>query len=212
MDKITFYSGKQRKNSEGEGILYLWPLFNTFLTTFNSIWIYILGIWIWLVWFGFLLVSGPVESDPEYRLIVAANNLTVEIDNELSELGVPAWLNNSKCNEFNVFLLNITLSFSLGFRYHLQVHSGQVLQEVPRARVSGARFSRLHPNSQGEMSWHYYYFKMKVRCPRVAFAALQIMCIFNWTEDYFLLMNVWLQICSRPIINFERVIRLSWKY
>lgn len=33
----------------------------------------------------FLLVSGPVEADPEYRLIVAANNLTVEIDNELSE-------------------------------------------------------------------------------------------------------------------------------
>lgn len=35
--------------------------------------------------FCFLLVSGPVEADPEYRLIVAANNLTVEIDNELSE-------------------------------------------------------------------------------------------------------------------------------
>ena len=31
-------------------------------------------------------VSGPVEADPEYRLIVAANNLTVEIDNDLSEL------------------------------------------------------------------------------------------------------------------------------
>ena len=34
----------------------------------------------------FALVSGPVEADPEYRLIVAANNLTVEIDNELSAL------------------------------------------------------------------------------------------------------------------------------
>uniref|UniRef100_A0A8C6T208 U4/U6 small nuclear ribonucleoprotein Prp31 n=1 Tax=Neogobius melanostomus TaxID=47308 RepID=A0A8C6T208_9GOBI len=29
-------------------------------------------------------LAGPVESDPEYRLIVAANNLTVEIDNELN--------------------------------------------------------------------------------------------------------------------------------
>ncbi|XP_007550049.1 U4/U6 small nuclear ribonucleoprotein Prp31 isoform X1 [Poecilia formosa] len=29
-------------------------------------------------------VSGPVEADPEYRLIVAANNLTVEVDNELN--------------------------------------------------------------------------------------------------------------------------------
>jgi len=36
-------------------------------------------------------VSGPVEADPEYRLIVAANNLTVEIDNELSELAVSLW-------------------------------------------------------------------------------------------------------------------------
>ncbi|MGH0155212.1 UNVERIFIED_CONTAM: hypothetical protein FKN15_035024 [Acipenser sinensis] len=29
-------------------------------------------------------VTGPVEADPEYRLIVDANNLTVEIDNELN--------------------------------------------------------------------------------------------------------------------------------
>lgn len=27
---------------------------------------------------------GPIETDPEYRLIVEANNLTVEIDNEIS--------------------------------------------------------------------------------------------------------------------------------
>ena len=38
----------------------------------------------------FLPVAGPLESDPEYRLIVAANNLTVEIDNELSESPAPA--------------------------------------------------------------------------------------------------------------------------
>lgn len=31
------------------------------------------------------LVAGPVEYDPEYQLIVQANNLTVEIDNEISE-------------------------------------------------------------------------------------------------------------------------------
>lgn len=29
-------------------------------------------------------VCGPVEADPEYRLIVDANNMTVEIDNEIS--------------------------------------------------------------------------------------------------------------------------------
>lgn len=28
-------------------------------------------------------IVGPVESDPEYLLIVEANNLAVEIDNEI---------------------------------------------------------------------------------------------------------------------------------
>ncbi len=28
---------------------------------------------------------GPVEADPEYQLIVEANNITVEIDNEISK-------------------------------------------------------------------------------------------------------------------------------
>lgn len=32
-----------------------------------------------------LTVMGPVEAAPEYRVIVDANNLTVEIENELSE-------------------------------------------------------------------------------------------------------------------------------
>lgn len=31
------------------------------------------------------IVMGPVEAAPEYRVIVDANNLTVEIENELSE-------------------------------------------------------------------------------------------------------------------------------
>ena len=34
----------------------------------------------------FFPVLGPVELDPEYQLIVQANNLTVEIDNEISKL------------------------------------------------------------------------------------------------------------------------------
>lgn len=33
----------------------------------------------------FFVVMGPVEAAPEYRVIVDANNLTVEIENELSE-------------------------------------------------------------------------------------------------------------------------------
>jgi len=35
-------------------------------------------------------VAGPVEADPEYQLIVEANNITVEIDNEISKyIGIP---------------------------------------------------------------------------------------------------------------------------
>lgn len=34
---------------------------------------------------SFFVVMGPVEAAPEYRVIVDANNLTVEIENELSE-------------------------------------------------------------------------------------------------------------------------------
>lgn len=34
---------------------------------------------------AFWAVLGPVEAAPEYRVIVDANNLTVEIENELSE-------------------------------------------------------------------------------------------------------------------------------
>jgi hypothetical protein len=30
-------------------------------------------------------VSGPVEADPEYQVIVAANNIVAEVDNELSQ-------------------------------------------------------------------------------------------------------------------------------
>jgi len=31
------------------------------------------------------LVCGPLEADPEYQLIVEANNVTVEIDSEISK-------------------------------------------------------------------------------------------------------------------------------
>lgn len=67
------------------------------------------------IYFSFLLVSGPVEADPEYRLIVAANNLTVEIDNELSELVVPGFVEknalNVKCLKVVLLLLTVVLKF-----------------------------------------------------------------------------------------------------
>ncbi len=33
----------------------------------------------------YFAVVGPVEADPEYEVIVEANNITVEIDNEISK-------------------------------------------------------------------------------------------------------------------------------
>jgi U4/U6 small nuclear ribonucleoprotein PRP31 len=31
-------------------------------------------------------IVGPVESDPEYQLIVEANNMAVDIDNEIGSI------------------------------------------------------------------------------------------------------------------------------
>jgi len=45
------------------------------------------------------LVSGPIEADPEYQLIVEANNVTVEIDNEISEFCL------IHCMEFTAFFM-----------------------------------------------------------------------------------------------------------
>lgn len=39
-----------------------------------------------IIFLCYFAVAGPVEYDPEYQLIVQANNLTVEIDNEISRL------------------------------------------------------------------------------------------------------------------------------
>lgn len=99
MDKISAYSGKQRKNSEGKcdpcacfPLKYVWQRavgFKILIASyFNWNSTNDLSKLALIILFVLLLVSGPVEADPEYRLIVAANNLTVEIDNELSELAV----------------------------------------------------------------------------------------------------------------------------
>lgn len=39
-------------------------------------------------------VNGPVEVDPEYMLIVNANNLAVEIDNEICMYSKPRIMYN----------------------------------------------------------------------------------------------------------------------
>lgn len=79
MDKISDYIGKQRKNSDGECDTRIPRFYSALISKMVEDCRALRGS------FCFLLVCGPVEADPEYKLIVAANNLTVEIDNELSE-------------------------------------------------------------------------------------------------------------------------------
>lgn len=81
IDKISGYIGKQRKNSEGEFDPYVVNAVLSFFLLFVFKAFHRMSLFC-----AVLLVSGPVEADPEYTLIVAANNLTVEIDNELSKL------------------------------------------------------------------------------------------------------------------------------
>lgn len=52
-------------------------------------------------------VSGPVELDPEYQVIVEANQITVEIDNEISTCD----LQLNKIMHFLQWYLRVVLSF-----------------------------------------------------------------------------------------------------
>lgn len=96
MEKVGQYVGNQKKNSEGKQR----PSTLRNVPNTDKYWFDIFNV------FPLSSVSGPVESDPEYRLIVSANNLTVEIDNELSEFTIfnlqhlPFMLNYKIYNNF----------------------------------------------------------------------------------------------------------------
>lgn len=57
---------------------------------------------------------GPVEAAPEYRVIVDANNLTVEIENELSEYreGRPVETENELSEQAETALPGVPRSLS----------------------------------------------------------------------------------------------------
>lgn len=44
----------------------------------------IVGSWYASPYRASVVVMGPVEESPEYKLVVKSNNITVEVDNELS--------------------------------------------------------------------------------------------------------------------------------
>ena len=69
----------------------------------------------------FLAVLGPVEAAPEYRVIVDANNLTVEIENELSEWGGPPF---SMGSPLFYGALGSPPSFLKAFGVHLPISGG----------------------------------------------------------------------------------------
>lgn len=45
-------------------------------------------------------IVGPVESDPEYQLIVEANNIAADIDDEISNYNQSVFLSTSQHNKY----------------------------------------------------------------------------------------------------------------
>lgn len=86
-------------------------------------------------------MAGPVEADPEYQLIVEANNITVEIDNEISE----ALFLSSALKIFTladmVWHLNVYLCF---YRCDSQVYKRSLLQEIPWTGITRSHTTRVH--------------------------------------------------------------------
>jgi len=54
-------------------------------------------------------VCGPLEADPEYQLIVEANNVTVEIDNEISKF-YDVWLTLQNLQIFYIVIVIYVVS------------------------------------------------------------------------------------------------------
>ena len=77
-------------------------------------------------------ISGPTEADPEYKVIVNANNIIVEIDNEISKnftltkisfckrtiaiICVYIFLQISFTNTFGIFTTNAFRNWNLLYR------------------------------------------------------------------------------------------------
>jgi len=54
-------------------------------------------------------IIGPVESDPEYQLIVEANNMAVKIDNEIGNYGrVPIYTASTEksYSSYDTYIIN----------------------------------------------------------------------------------------------------------
>lgn len=77
-------------------------------------------------------IIGPVESDPEYQLIVEANNMAVDIDDEI---GIRNIMNFK--HSYNPFIFTRNRSYI--FSHHTQIHKRQILQTVPRIGVFSRR-------------------------------------------------------------------------
>jgi hypothetical protein len=87
-------------------------------------------------------VVGPIEEDDEYKLIVEANNLTAEIDNEIST-GVLAFLRGSP-------RLWPTAAWPCPCRCDSYLCPGQLCQAFSGARAARAGPHRLCPHSAGK--------------------------------------------------------------
>ena len=76
LDQIEYFSNHVGKR-EGELLYYEY----FFVISYSFTWfLLLLQLCVFM-----LSVSGPVEADPEYQCIIEANNITVEMDNEISK-------------------------------------------------------------------------------------------------------------------------------
>jgi hypothetical protein len=78
--------------------------------------------------------SGAGEADPEYKLIVEANNIAAEIDNEIGKI--------------LLILTSLFLYILTFFRYNSPVCEGKIFKEVPRTGLSRRAAFGLYQDGQ----------------------------------------------------------------
>uniref|UniRef100_I3JHF2 U4/U6 small nuclear ribonucleoprotein Prp31 n=2 Tax=Oreochromis TaxID=8139 RepID=I3JHF2_ORENI len=115
-------------------------------------------------------VSGPVEADPEYRLIVAANNLTVEIDNELSDLFEHDELGNNleKCKNNETLQQILTNATIMVVSVTASTTQGSLLSEDELKQLEEACDMALELNQSKHRIYEYVESRMSFIAPNLS--------------------------------------------
>ncbi|KAK9395525.1 U4/U6 small nuclear ribonucleoprotein Prp31 [Crotalus adamanteus] len=115
-------------------------------------------------------VLGPVEAAPEYRVIVDANNLTIEIENELKKLRF-RWqeLGNSldKCKN-NENLQQVLTNATIVVSVTASTTQGQQLTEEELERIEEACDMALELNQSKHRIYEYVESRMSFIAPNLS--------------------------------------------